>query len=75
MRAGLEQQDVAAAPRQLAGDDAAAGARPHHHDVEPLLHATPRYDQSLFRRVASGELKSISAQAPCASLPGATKSL
>ena len=75
MRADLEQEDVAAALRELAGDDAAARARADDDDVERVLHATPRYDQSLARRVASGELKSISAHAPGPSLPGATKSL
>ena len=75
MRPGLEQEHVPAALGELARDDAAAGARADHDDVEPVLHAIPRYDQSLRRRVASGELKSISAQAPGPSLPGATKSL
>ena len=75
MRTGLEQQDVAAALRELTGDDAATRARADNDDVEPILHATPRYDQSLSRRVASGELKSISFHAPSTSRPGATKSL
>ena len=43
----LEQQHVAAALRELARDDAAAGARADHDDVEVVLHAIPRYDQSL----------------------------
>ena len=75
MRPDLEQQHVAAALRELAGDDAAARARPDDDDVEAVLHAIPMYDQSLARRVASGELKSISAHAPGPSRPGATKSL
>ena len=75
MRAELEQQHVAAAPGELTRDDTATGARAHHDDVELFLHAIPRNDQSLARRVASGELKSISAHAPGPSLPGATKSL
>ena len=37
--AGLEQQDIAATLGELAGDDAATGARSHHDDVEPVLHA------------------------------------
>ena len=65
----------AAALGELACDHAAACARSHHDDVEGVSHAIPRYDQSLARRVASGELKSISAHAPGPSLPGATKSL
>ncbi len=50
---------------------------PDHDHVEALGrgHEIPRYDQSLRRRVASGVEKSISSQAPCASTPGATKSL
>ncbi len=75
VRAALQEQHVASAPAELGGDDASAGARPDHHDVELALHAIPRNDQSLRTRVASGELKSISAKAPRASRPGATKSL
>ena len=75
MRPELEQEDVAAALRELARDHAAARARAHDDDVERRLHAIPMYDQSLSRRVASGELKSISAHAPGPSFPGATKSL
>ena len=74
MRTGLEEQHVAPTLRQLARDDAAPGAGPDDHDVECVLHAIPRYDQSFCRRVASGELKSISVQAPVVSRPGATKS-
>ena len=72
---GLEQEHVAAALGELACDHAAASAGADHDDVEGVSHAIPRYDQSLARRVASGELKSISAHAPGPSLPGATKSL
>ena len=75
MRPGLEQEDVAAAPGELARDDAASAAGAHDDDVVGLFHAIPRYDQSLASRFASGELKSISAQAPGPSCPGATKSL
>ena len=76
MRADLEQQHVPPALRELPGDDAATGARAHDDDVEAVLqaHEIPRYDQSFARRVAWGELKSISAQAPGPSFPGATKS-
>ena len=74
MRARLEQEHVAAALGELAGDDAAARARADDDDVEAVLHATPRYDQSFASRVASGELKSISVHAPGPGLPGATKS-
>ena len=75
VRPGLEQQHLAATLRELAGDQAATGARAHHDDVETLVHEIPRYDQSLASRVASGVLKSISVHAPVASTPGATKSL
>ena len=75
MLADLQQEDVAPALRELARDDASARARADHDDVEAVLHAIPMYDQSLARRVASGELKSISAHAPGPSLSGATKSL
>ena len=64
VRAGLEQEDVAAALRELARDDAAARAGADDDDVESVLHAIPRHDQSLRSRGASGELKSISAHAP-----------
>ena len=73
MRPALEEQHVATTLRQFARDHR-AGAGAHHHDVELALHAIPRYDQSFARRVASGELKSISAHAPGPSFPGATKS-
>ena len=75
MRAALEQEHVAPALRELAGDDTAARTRADDDHVEVVLHAIPRYDQSFARRVACGELKSISAHAPGPSLPGATKSL
>ena len=75
VRADLEQEHVAAALGELAGDDAAAGARADDDDVEASFIATPRYDQSFSSRVASGELKSISVHAPGPWLPGATKSL
>ena len=75
VRAELEQQHVTAAQRELAGDDAAAGARADDHDVIAVVHAIPMNDQSLRMRVASGELKSMSAYAPGALRPGATKSL
>ena len=42
VRADLEQEDVAAALRELACDDAAARAGAHDNDVEVLLHAIPR---------------------------------
>ena len=71
----LEQEHAPAALGELAGDDAAAGAGADDDDVEALAHPMPRYDQSFASRVASGVLKSISAQAPVASTPGATKSL
>ena len=74
MRARLEQQHVAAALGELAGDDAAPRARTDHDHVEAILHAMPRYDQSFRRRRAAGGLKSISAQAPGTSRPGSTKS-
>ena len=62
MRAGLEQEHVAAALRELAGDDPAARARADHDDVELAAHqAIPMNDQSFLIRVASGELKSMSA--------------
>ena len=64
VRAGLEQQDVAAALGELPGDHAAARARPDHDHVEPVIHAMPRQDQSLRRRRAAGGSKPISAQAP-----------
>jgi hypothetical protein len=75
MAARLEQQHVAAALRELARDDAAARTRPDDDDVERVDHAIPMNDQSLWMRVASGVLKSMSAYAPGASRPGATKSL
>ena len=74
VRPALEQQHVASALRELAGHDAAAGPGSDDDDVEVALHAIPRYDQSFARRLASGELKSISAHAPGPSFPGATKS-
>ena len=46
------KQHVAAALRELARDDAPTGAGPHDDDVESVLHAIPRYDQSFARRVA-----------------------
>ena len=61
MRAGLEQEDVAAALRELAGDDAPARAGADDDDVEVASHAIPMNDQSFAMRVASGELKSMSA--------------
>ena len=70
----LDEQDVAAALRELARDHAAAGAGPDHDDVVGVLHAIPSHDQSFLSRVASGELKSISSHAPGPSFPGATKS-
>ncbi len=77
VRSRLEEEDAPATVGELTGDDAAACARAHHDDVEPFrrAHEIPRYDQSFSRRVASGELKSISSHAPVASTPGATKSL
>ena len=77
VRACLQEEHAPAAVGELTGDDPAARARPDHHDVESLerAHEIPRYDQSFFRRVASGVEKSISSQAPCAPTPGATKSL
>ena len=75
MRPGLEQQHVAAALRELARDDTAPGARSDHDDVELVPHPIPRYDQSFSRPVTGGGAKSISAHAPDASRPGATKSL
>ena len=74
VRAGLEQEHVAAPLGELAGDDASARARADDDDLEGSFIATPRYDQSFASRVASGELKSISVQAPGPGLPGATKS-
>jgi len=74
VRSALEQQHVTTALGELARDDAPTGAGPHDDDVESVLHAIPRYDQSFARRVAIGELKSISAHAPGPSFPGATKS-
>ena len=72
----LEQQDVPPAAGELARDHPAARTRPDDDHVEAVAHPPiPRYDQSLCRRVASGELKSISFHAPSASSPGATKSL
>ena len=75
MRAAFEEEHVAAALGELTCDDTPSRARPDDHDVESVFHAIPRYDQSFARRVASGELKSISAHAPGPSRPGATKSL
>ena len=75
MRAELEQEHAPAAIRELARDDPATRAGADDHDVEALAHPIPRYDQSFASRVARGVLKSISAQAPVASTPGATKSL
>ena len=56
VRARLQEQHAAAAVGELPGDDAAAGARADHDDVEPLARAhpasgaapmpIPRYDQS-----------------------------
>ena len=74
VRPAFEEQDVAAPLRELARDHAAARARPDHDDVVGGVHAIPSHDQSFARRVARGELKSISAHAPGASFPGATKS-
>jgi len=75
MRAGFEEEHVLAALGELAGDDPAARSRPDHDElVLALAHATPNQDQSFFRRRATGGSKSISAQAPGASWPGATKS-
>ena len=74
VRSALDEQDVAAPLRELACDHAAAGAGPDHDDLVGVLHAIPSHDQSFLSRVASGELKSISSQAPGPSLPGATKS-
>ena len=76
VRPGFEQQHFGAGVGELARDDPAAGARPDHDHVEVLTHsATPRYDQSLSSRAASGGAKSISSQAPGPGAPGATKSL
>jgi hypothetical protein len=66
VRAELEQEDVAAAQGELAGDDASTGARADDDDLERAPHAIPspgmpRYDQSFFTCSASGELKSMSA--------------
>ena len=73
VRSALDEQHVAAALCELARDHAAARARPDHDDVVGPQ-AIPSHDQSFARRVASGELKSISAHAPGPSFPGATKS-
>ena len=70
VRAGLEQEHVPAARRELAGDDTAASPRPHDDDVS----YASSHDQSLRNRRAAGGSKSISAQAPWASRPGSTKS-
>ena len=75
VRPALEEEDVPPAPRKLTGHHAATGAGSDDDDVELAVHGIPRYDQSLFRRVASGVLKSISAHAPGPGLPDATKSL
>ena len=76
MAAGLEQQHRAAPLGELAGDDAAAGARADDDHLEALAHpTTPRYDQSFLIRIASGEWKSISSYALGPLAPGATKSL
>jgi len=74
VRPAFDEQHIAAPLRELARHDATARARPDDDHVVGGLHAIPRHDQSFARRVASGVLKSISAQAPCASFPGATKS-
>jgi hypothetical protein len=42
VRARLEQEDVAAALGELAGDHAAACAGADHDDLEAILHAIPR---------------------------------
>ena len=76
MRACLEQHHIAATLRELARDHATAGTRADDDDVDSrVYHAIPIHDQSFARRVASGELKSISDQAPGPSASGATKSL
>ena len=74
--ADLKQQHAATALCKLAGDQAAAGARTDHDDLEVLGYcATPMNDQSFLTRSASGKEKSISDQAPGPGAPGATKSL
>jgi hypothetical protein len=42
VRAALEQENLPAALRQLAGDDAAPGARPDDNDLVRVLNAIPR---------------------------------
>ncbi len=74
VRTAFDEQDVAVPLGELARDDAASRARPDHDDVVGGLQAIPSQAQSFARRVASGELKSISVHAPGPSLPGATKS-
>ena len=76
VRPAFEQQHVATALGELACDRRRPRrpSRRRRRRTRSFID-DPRYDQSLFRRVASGELKSISAQAPGPSMPGATKSL
>ena len=75
VRPELQQEHVSPAVRELARHDSAARTGADNDDIEPLAHPIPRYDQSFASRVARGVLKSISAHAPVASTPGATKSL
>ena len=79
MAAGLEQEDVSPALGQFARDDAATRPGSDDDDLEALLRGahppTPRYDQSLSIRMASGEWKSISWYALGPGAPGAWKSL
>jgi len=76
MGAGLERKHARAGVGELAGDQAPAGAGPDHDHIEMLIHdCTPRYDQSLLIRIASGGAKPICTHPLGPSAPSATKSL